>query len=237
MVLVHGFTQTGASWRHVVDRLAPRHTVVTVDAPGHGGSTGVEADLTLGAELLGRAGGPATYVGYSMGGRLALRLAIDRPDLVRSLVLIGATAGIDDPEERARRRRSDEALADRIEAIGVARFLDEWLAQDLFSGLPDDPDERQARLTNTAAGLASSLRLAGTGTMDPPWWDELSGIAAPTLVLAGEHDRKFTVLGARLAEAIGADAEFEAVPGAGHAAHLHAPERVSRLIAAHAARS
>lgn len=232
VVLVHGFTQTSASWRHVAATLGRDHHVVAVDAPGHGGSSGVAVDLSTGAQFLGRAGGRATYVGYSMGGRLALRLAIDRPELVSGLVLIGATAGIDDAAERERRRRSDEALADRIETIGVPTFLDEWLSQDLFAGLPDDPEERAARLGNTSAGLASSLRLAGTGTMDPPWWSELASVEAPTVVVAGSRDQKFTGLGHRLVEGIGYGARFAAVPDAGHAAHLHDPEAVSTIVRA-----
>jgi 2-succinyl-6-hydroxy-2,4-cyclohexadiene-1-carboxylate synthase len=227
---VHGFTQTGASWRHVVGLLAPDHQLVSVDAPGHGGSSDLTVDLATGAEVLGDTVGRAVYVGYSMGGRLALRLALDRPELVSALVLIGATAGIDDAAERADRRRSDDALADRITAIGVDAFLDEWLSRPLFAGLPDDPDERSARRTNTAHGLAESLRLAGTGTMDPPWWDELSHLDVPVVVVAGAVDTKFSALGRRLATSIGPNASFVSVPGAGHAAHLHDPAAVARII-------
>jgi 2-succinyl-6-hydroxy-2,4-cyclohexadiene-1-carboxylate synthase len=232
VVLVHGFTQTGRSWAPVADRLVARgHQVVRVDAPGHGGSSEIVADLHRGAELLADAGGRAVHVGYSMGGRLALRLALDRPDLVRGLVLLGATAGIDDPPERARRRAADEALAEDIERDGVEAFVGRWLAQPLFAGLPDDPLDRADRTRNTAAGLADSLRRAGTGTMDPPWWDELERISVPVLVLAGELDAKFSVLGQRLADGIGTGAVFRAVPGAGHAAHLEAPAAVADLVA------
>src|SRR5690606_23536537 len=117
--------------------------------------------------LLGDAAGPATYVGYSMGGRLALHLALARPDLVRRLVLIGATGGIDDEDDRAARRAADERLAAHLEQVGVATFVDEWLAQPLFAGLSPTAAARDERLANTAEGLASSLRLAGTGTQEP----------------------------------------------------------------------
>lgn len=230
VVLVHGFTQTLVSWRHVADRLAPDHEVVRVDAPGHGGSGDVEADLHHGAALLADAGGRGVYVGYSMGGRLALRLALDRPDLVDGLVLVGATAGIDDPDERAARRRADEAMADRLEADGVEPFLDRWLSLPLFAGLPPDPVERAARARNTADGLASSLRLAGTGTMDPPWWDALNRVSAPTVVVAGALDTKFTDLGRRLVAGIGSHARFRPVDGAGHAAHLHDPDLLAEVV-------
>lgn len=230
VVLVHGFTQTAASWDAVASLLEPDHSVVTVDAPGHGRSTAVAADLDEGARLLGEAGGRAFYVGYSMGGRLALRLALTEPELVIGLVLIGATAGIDEDEERRRRRRSDEELAAHVESVGVPAFLDRWLSQDLFEGLPQDPDERASRLANTPSGLASSLRLAGTGTMDPPWWDSLHSISAPTVVVAGARDERFTALGHRLVAGIGSNARFAGIDRAGHAAHLHDPRAVADLV-------
>ena len=230
VVLVHGFTQTMASWQPVAHELVRDHEVVLVDAPGHGGSADVRADLAAGADLLGAAGGAAVYVGYSMGGRFALRLALDRPDLVTGLVLLGATAGIDDPAERAARRDADRSLATRIEENGLEPFLEEWLAGPLFAGLSPAAAGLAARRANTEAGLASSLRLAGTATMDPPWWDELPGLGVPTLVLAGSDDAKFTHLGHRIADAIGPKARFAAVDGAGHAAHLEDPRTVAGLI-------
>jgi pimeloyl-ACP methyl ester carboxylesterase len=130
------------------------------------------------------------------------------------------TAGIDDDEERAARRAADGVLADRLEDIGTDAFLDEWLAQPLFAGLP--ADGRGAR-SRDAAGLAWSLRLAGTGTQEP-LWDRLGELAMPVLVVAGERDEKFRTLGARLVEGIGANAELAVVADAGHAAHLERPD-------------
>ena len=125
IVLVHGFTQTGASWAAIADALADDgFEVITVDAPGHGGSSAVRADLWGGAELLTDTGGPATYVGYSMGARLALHAALLRPNVVRRLVLLGATAGIEDAAERAQRRTDDERLASELERDGIGAFLD-----------------------------------------------------------------------------------------------------------------
>lgn len=230
IVLVHGFTQTSVSWGAVAAELAADHEVVRVDAPGHGGSTLVQADLADGAQLIGDVGGRALYVGYSMGGRLALRLALDQPELVEGLVLIGATAGIVDDDARAARRAADEALAARIEAEGVDAFLDRWLAQPLFADLNPAPDDLAARRANTVDGLASSLRLAGTATMDPPWWDELPTMGVPTLVLVGAHDPKFTASGLHLVNRIGPNARFEPVSGAGHAAHLEQPHHVATTI-------
>jgi 2-succinyl-6-hydroxy-2,4-cyclohexadiene-1-carboxylate synthase len=228
-VFVHGFTQTGRSWRPIAERFAEGYEVVLVDAPGHGGSADIEVDLAGGAELLGSTGGRATYLGYSMGGRLALHLALARPDLVERLVLLGATAGIDDPSERAARQRADDELAATIERDGVPVFIDRWLQNPLFARLPDDAAGLAERRCNSVSGLASSLRLAGTGAQEPAW-DRLHALAMPALVLAGEHDEKFRALGERLAAAIGANARFETVPGAGHPAHLERPDAVAGQV-------
>lgn len=229
VVLVHGFTQTRDCWGAVGDDLTAGHEVVRVDAPGHGDSSGVQADLVAGAELLADAGGRAAYVGYSMGGRLCLHLAVAHPEVISRLVLISATGGIDDPEDRSQRRAGDEALARRLEAGGVDAFLDYWLGLPLFAGLPPDRSQRAARLENTAAGLASSLRLAGTGTQ-LPLWDRLRGLAIPTLVVAGALDAKYVALAERLVDTIGPAARLAIVEQAGHTAHLEQPGAVSALL-------
>ncbi len=224
LVLVHGFTQTGRSWSALATELARHREVVVIDAPGHAGSSAARAGLVDGARLLGDAGGPAVYVGYSMGGRFCLHLALARPDLVLGLVLLGATAGIMDDQERAARRATDDVLATELERDGVPSFLDRWLAQPLFLGLPADPADRADRERNDIAGLAASLRLAGTGSQEP-LWGRLGELTMPVLVLAGERDDTFAALGRRMAASIGPNATFTTVLGAGHAAHREQPER------------
>lgn len=237
-VFAHGFTQTAGSWAVVGARLRevlPGVEVVAVDLPGHGTAADLRADLWGSADHLVAAGGSATYVGYSMGGRVALHAALAHPDRVERLVLIGATAGIDDAEERARRRADDEALADHLERVGVERFVDEWLTNPLFAGLDESTAMRADRIGNTAAGLAASLRLAGTGTQ-MPLWDRLAAIDAPVLVLVGEHDAKFRRLGERLASGLPA-ATLSVIPGAGHSVHLERPDRTVEAIAGWLTRS
>jgi 2-succinyl-6-hydroxy-2,4-cyclohexadiene-1-carboxylate synthase len=229
VVLVHGFTQTLASWDPLAARLAARRRVVRVDLPGHGGSAAVRAGFAETAELLGQAGGRAAYVGYSLGGRLCLRLALDRPDLVTRLVLIGASPGIADPAERQARRAADEALARELERDGVERFLRRWLAQPLFATLPPQRAGTAERLANTPAGLAASLRLHGAGTQQP-LWSRLGSLRPPTLLLAGALDGKFAGTAGRMAAAIGAAARVALVPHAGHAAHLEQPDTVGDLV-------
>jgi 2-succinyl-6-hydroxy-2,4-cyclohexadiene-1-carboxylate synthase len=231
VVLVHGFTQTLAAWEPVAARLRARWCLLRVDLPGHGGSAGVRAGFGETAALLGACGGRAAYAGYSLGGRLCLRLALDRPELVRALVLLGASPGIADPAERARRRLADEELARAVERDGVAAFLDRWLAGPLFATLPPDRAGRQDRLANTPEGLAAALRLLGAGAQ-PPLWDRLAGLQPPTLLVAGALDAKFAAVAAEMAAAIGPTARVALVPGAGHAAHLERPAELAALLEA-----
>ncbi len=231
-VLAHGFTQTARSWDTITGLLDPSKPdieVVAVDLPGHGDAAPPnDVDLWSSADRLVSAGGIGTYVGYSMGGRVALHAALAHPDQVERLVIIGATAGIDDDHERAERRGADDRLADHIEAVGVDVFIDEWLANPLFAGLTDASAMRSDRLRNTAAGLAASLRATGTGTQEP-LWNRLGEIGAPVLVLVGEHDHKFTAVGRRLADRL-TTASLVVVPGAGHSVHLEQPEATARAI-------
>jgi 2-succinyl-6-hydroxy-2,4-cyclohexadiene-1-carboxylate synthase len=229
LVLVHGFTHTRRCWGPIADALARDHEVVLLDAPGHGRSGDVRADLREGARLIGEAGGPATYVGYSMGARFCLHVGLTDPTPARGLVLLGGTAGIEDPAEREQRRQQDVATSARIEHEGLERFLDGWLAQPLFAGLPADRAFRNERLENTVEGLRSSLELAGTGSQEPSW-HELARLDLPVLVLAGADDAKFAALARRMAEAIGDNASVGLVEGAGHAAHLEQPDRFLALL-------
>jgi 2-succinyl-6-hydroxy-2,4-cyclohexadiene-1-carboxylate synthase len=239
-VLAHGFTQTGRVWGRMDDDLAADHQVVLVDMPGHAGSSQVAATLSVGAGLLGEVGQRATYLGYSMGARFCLHLALAQPELVERLVLISGTAGIEDPDERRARRISDGELAEELHPMGhrgspptpVETFVRRWLEGPMFAGIDDRANGFTERLRNTGPGLASSLRLAGTGTQEP-LWEYVGTLSMPVLIISGGIDEKFTAIGHRLVEAIGANATHRVVTGAGHAPHLQRPDQVARLVRAH----
>jgi 2-succinyl-6-hydroxy-2,4-cyclohexadiene-1-carboxylate synthase len=245
LVLAHGFTQTGRIWGPMADDLARDHEVISVDLPGHGGSSVVRADLNTGARLLVEVGGSGTYLGYSMGARFCLHAALSFPDRVRSLVLISGTAGIEDDTLRRDRVAADEALATELDPRletgpgpgdqeRLDGFLLRWLDLPLFAGIPEDAVGLDQRRANTTSGLASSLRLAGTGTQQP-LWDQLPALSMPVLVITGERDAKFTALGARLAATIGDNAVHVVVAGVGHTAHLEDPDGVTALVRSHLA--
>jgi 2-succinyl-6-hydroxy-2,4-cyclohexadiene-1-carboxylate synthase len=226
IVLLHGFTQTGRCWGGLDEHLrAGGREVATPDLPGHGTGTAAaeRADVPATAAHLAATAAPggAVWLGYSFGARVALHVALDHPEAVRGLVLVSGTAGLDAPADRAARVAADEALADDLERVGVDAFLDRWLALPLFAGLAPADDDRAERATSSAAGLAASLRLAGTGTMAPRWGD-LPGLEVPVLLVAGDQDAKFAAAAERMAAAIPA-AQLAVVVGAGHTVHREQP--------------
>lgn len=235
LVLLHGFTQTGRSWDAVVDALGPqRYTAVAPDLRGHGEAARARP-ITFGAisdDVVGLADGPFALAGYSMGGRIAVHVALAAPERVTRLVLVSTTAGIDDPVDRAARRAADEALAARMEAQPIEELAAAWGAQPLFA--TQSPAVRAAvhadRLRNEPAGLAASLRGVGTGVM-PPLWDRLPELGMPVDIVVGARDEKFCAIGERMRDAI-PHARLTVVPGAGHALPLEAPEAVAAVIAA-----
>ena len=201
----------------------------TPDLPGHGARSEVRADLWEAARLVGDECGPAAYVGYSLGGRVALHLALAQPELVERLVLVSATAGLEDRAERRARVAQDEELARSLETEGVDAFLQRWLAQPLLAGLPAHAAGLEARRENTAEGLAAALRLMGTGTQEP-LWRRLDELCMPVLVVAGERDDKFAEQAVGLGGWIGSTAALALVPDAGHACHLERPDTFLELL-------
>ncbi len=245
VTLLHGFTQSGRSWRELIARMPDGCRWIVPDLRGHGETQiwkgaacsmdACAADLaklwdTLDVEK-------SHLVGYSMGGRLALHLAARMPDRLLSLVTIGAHAGL---EESARegRRRGDEALAERIEKDGVEAFVNYWGSLPLFAGLerrgPNYVAEvRAERLRNHAAGLACSLRGMGAGVMEP-LWDTLGAVTLPCTFVAGQLDHGYVASARRLAAAT-PNGRYEIVPRAGHSVHQERPEAFARVLAAHLA--
>lgn len=232
LVFLHGFTQTHHHWHggaHLIaDRLRSAPTLAFVDLPGHGLSDRDPTEIAACGPPIVDLAGPGTYIGYSMGGRFALVAALARWGPVERLVLIGATPGIENDAERHERRRLDRERADRVEAIGVEQFIDEWLSAPMFANLPRRRHDLEHRRRNDATGLAHSLRSCGTGNQAPRW-QQLDRISIPVLVIAGELDTKFTDIGRRMANTL-PNATFIAIAGAGHAAHTEQPTATADAI-------
>jgi len=227
VVLVPGFTQTAASWRDVGRVLRETGDVVPLDVPQR--DTFAATAIAIGTQ-----GRRAVYAGYSMGGRLALRLALDRPDLVAALVLVSSTAGIADEDSRRARIASDEALADSIERDGVDAFLERWLAQPMFATVPPGAPGLRERHGLSARYLAHCLRVLGTGAVEP-MWDRLHELELPVALVTGKADAKYEKIALAMLERLRGDAVHVRLDG-GHALPLEQPAVLGGFIASFAAR-
>ncbi len=232
LLLLHGFTGSHASWERQVPTFAKHFLTIAVDLPGHGKSDAPEDPLRYRHErvsadlvaLMARCGHSRfRLLGYSMGGRLALALALFFPQKVAALVLESASPGLATAAERARRREQDERLARKIEAEGVRRFVQYWEKLPLFDSqgrLPANVRRvlHHQRLQNSISGLASSLRGAGSG-VQPSFWSRIPQLDIPTRLLCGELDTKFCDVAGRMVTANPA-LHMQRVAEAGHCVHL-----------------
>jgi naphthoate synthase len=241
LLLLHGFTGSAGTMRGLAAALAPDFRTLSVDLLGHGRSDAprdpsryalevAAGDLDRLLDALGET--RAHVLGYSLGGRIALGFAALRSQRVLSAFVIGASAGLADPADRAARARADEALADELERDGLERFVDRWMALPLFASQARlGPDflaaARAARLRNRVHGLAASLRGVGPGAQ-PPLHARLARLDVPILFAAGAEDAKFAALARELA-ATARRGRAALVPGAGHAAQLENPSAVVAL--------
>jgi len=240
IVAVHGFGGSARSYDDVARALGPdAGRLVPVELRGHGARRGhrpVTLEAVLGdlrADLAAAGDGPVVLAGYSMGGRVALQLALAEPERIGALVLIAATAGLEDPAERAERRRVDERRAAELEAHGAAAFAESWVRLPLWQGDPPAATARQrAELAaGDAAGLAAALRGLGPGAV-PAVWDRLAALRAPLTVVVGARDARYRALGRRLLAAAAQPAGEVVVAGAGHGLLRESPGAVAAALRA-----
>ena len=245
VTLLHGFTQSGRSWRELMAKLPAGYRWIVPDLRGHGetqiwkgASCSMEACTADLVKLWDALEVERTHlVGYSMGGRLALHIAAHRPERVLSVFTIGAHAGLEE-DAREGRRRGDEALAQRIEKEGIEAFVNYWGSQSMFAGIerrgPTYAAEvRAERLRNHVAGLACSLRGMGAGAMEP-LWDRLAHLEFPCTFVAGQLDHGYVASARRLAATV-PNSRVEIVPRAGHPVHQERPDAVAKALTFHLA--
>jgi len=222
--LVPGFTNTARSWQPVEWALPRDWDVQTLEVPDG-------LDFVATADALAHRGGRAVWIGYSMGARLCLRLALDNPQLVERLVLVSGTPGIQHAGERGARAAEDEARAREVERDGVDVFLDRWLSQRLFETLPRDAamlEDRQRG--NSVWRVSHQLRALGQGAQEP-LWDRLGELSVPVLLVSGGYDRTYSTIARRMADGIGDNATVVVVERAGHAVHLERPDELAHELA------
>jgi 2-succinyl-6-hydroxy-2,4-cyclohexadiene-1-carboxylate synthase len=237
VVLLHGFSGTHRAWDGVVAGLDhERYLPLALDLPGHGAATNVRgADgraITFEGcveYVLARSPERFALAGYSLGGRIALHVALASPERVSRLVLVSSSAGIDDPVARAERRVADHLLADELERIPFEDFIEHWRTQPLFA---DEPPEvgvlaREDQRRNRPDALAAALRGIGTGEMES-LWGRLVELQMPVTVLVGARDEKYRALGQLMTELL-PDAQLVLALG-GHGLPLENPMAVVEAL-------
>jgi 2-succinyl-6-hydroxy-2,4-cyclohexadiene-1-carboxylate synthase len=233
IVLLHGFGNTHRAWDGVVAALdRERYRPLALDLPGHGQAADAERPITFAGcveYVLARSPERFTLCGYSMGGRVALHVALAAPERVSGLVLVSTSAGISDEAERAQRHESDGALAAQLEQIPFEQFIERWRTQPLFADEPAPVSAlaREDQRRNRPDALAAVLRSLGTGEMQS-LWPRLRELSMPVTVLAGERDAKYRALGQQMIELL-PDARLVVVEG-GHGLPLENPEAVAGAL-------
>lgn len=239
LLLLHGFSGAASTWASIIEELADDFRLVALNLLGHGASDAppelpiyriesVAADII---DLLDQLGlEQPNLLGYSMGGRLALFLALRYPTWIRSLILESASPGLADERARAQRRQHDNELANKIEARGIPWFVDYWERLPLWASQSDQHIEgqRSQRLANNPLGLANCLRAMGTGAQ-PNLWRALPSLALPTCLIVGERDAKFRQINQAMRAAM-PNARLSIIPAAGHNTHLENPAAFCREL-------
>jgi 2-succinyl-6-hydroxy-2,4-cyclohexadiene-1-carboxylate synthase len=233
VVLLHGFGNTRRAWDGVIAALdAERYRPIALDLPGHGEAVDAERPITFGGcveYVLARSPERFALCGYSLGGRLALHVALAAPERVSRLVLVSTSAGIGDELERTARRESDRVLATELEQLPYERFIERWRAQPLFAEEPADVGAlaREDQRRNRPDALAAVLRGLGSGEMSS-LWSQLGELRMPVTVLAGARDAKYRALGESMVELL-PDARLLVVAG-GHGLPLENPGAIACAI-------
>jgi 2-succinyl-6-hydroxy-2,4-cyclohexadiene-1-carboxylate synthase len=222
VLFIPGFMQRGDAWRPVAELLPERYPSRLLDHAEHSFEGRLGEILSSSASVL---------VGYSLGGRLALRAALRSPSSFTAVVLVGATAGIDDGPLRVQRIEADEKLASWMEAMPMEDIVALWERQPLFADQSEAlvEEQRPGRLSHDQRQLALLLRTAGQGTLDPVW-HELRTLDVPLLAIAGARDDGYSAAAKRIASTA-RNARAAIVEEAGHAPQLQQPAAVASLIA------
>jgi 2-succinyl-6-hydroxy-2,4-cyclohexadiene-1-carboxylate synthase len=233
LVLLHGFSGTHRAWDGVIAALDPqRYRPLALDLPGHGQAADAPRPITFAGcveHVLARSPERFALCGYSLGGRVALHVALAAPERVARLVLISANPGIEGARERAARREADELIARELEHDPFEQFIERWRAQPLFAEEPPAAGElaREDQRRNRPDALAAALRGLGTGEMQP-LWPRLGELGMPVTVVAGSRDPKFLELGQRTV-ALAGEAELLIIDG-GHGLVLEDPAAVAAAL-------
>ncbi|MGB3613461.1 MAG: 2-succinyl-6-hydroxy-2,4-cyclohexadiene-1-carboxylate synthase [Elainellaceae cyanobacterium] len=239
VLFLHGFMGSGRDFDAAIARLRDRYTCLTLDLPDHGQTQMTRPAPytmeTVATEILAwltqRDIPNCMLTGYSMGGRLALYLALTAPERFSHVVLESASPGLRTAVERQARIRLDKERSQQIRQ-DFNEFLQRWYQAPMFRNLAQQPEFdaiMQRRQQNHPEALARSLRCLGTG-QQPSLWPHLPKLTPPTLLMTGEQDTKFCAINIEMAPQL-PNAQPLTVPACGHTIHLENPKRYATAIA------
>jgi 2-succinyl-6-hydroxy-2,4-cyclohexadiene-1-carboxylate synthase len=236
LLALHGFSGFGGDFDALATCLD--RSIIAPDLLGHGLSAAPTGSEHYDIQRVARQaiawlepGERVFMLGYSMGGRVALRAASLLGDRLAGLILVSTHPGIEDENLRSARAQADSDLAHRIETLGIEWFCKHWADQPLIRPQQELPSDIrnpmvQARLTQRPHGLAESLRGMGQGAVTPVW-DTLPH--QPTLIITGDNDPRYTEIGARMCQTMNQATHLRAA-AAGHCAHLENVPCVANAI-------
>jgi 2-succinyl-6-hydroxy-2,4-cyclohexadiene-1-carboxylate synthase len=240
LLMMHGFMGSGDIFLPIMDHIIPYCNPVTIDLIGHGKTTGTadseryRTELQVGdiKSILDRLRlSPLLMYGYSMGGRLALNVALDHQDLFNGLILESTTCGIEPDSDRSKRAELDEQRAEAI-VEDFSDFLRQWQAKPLFDNKTGSAENRKSydklMMKQNPVYMAASLRGFGSGSMKPVC-DRLQSLHLPVLLLAGSEDKKFTGIHRKMENEI-PNVTSKTIPDAAHRVHLDQPGRLAKEI-------
>lgn len=238
VVCLHGFLGAGSDWLPLAEKLSVRYRVALVDMPGHGASLALPVGSYQWAGAVAEVGALARsargLIGYSMGGRLALTVALTAGlDRLQALVVVSASPGLEEQAARLQRLQDDAERAHDLEQRGLPEFLARWYDQPLFASLRKQPVLRAALIEQRSAGQAVELARALRGLSvghQRPLWNELPGLQAPALFIAGAEDPAYGAQAQRAAD-LSPLGLSRIIPDSGHMPHLEQPARCLEIVA------
>ena len=243
LVFLHGFMGRKEDWAEIIAHLEEAFRCYTIDLPFHGASRSIHAEFDdtvhhivrrldgLGCRRFG-------LVGYSMGGRIALQLALHHAERVPRCVIESGSPGLMQDSARESRRQQDEGLAEQLDAVAseggtLENFLQQWYRADLWASLRTKPERLEQLIAtrsmhNDPAALASALRALGTGRQAHQW-QALACSRTPILCVVGALDTKYRHIAMEMraqAQAL----EIATVPACGHNVHFERPGEYVALL-------
>ncbi len=242
VILLHGFTGSSKDWEEIIPRLSPNYNYYTIDLIGHGNSDSPsDNEFYNTASLIEQLREFAVkitkdkfvLIGYSMGGRAALSYSIKYPGSIAGLILESTTAGIKDEEEKIKRIKKDEELAEFIKNHSIEEFIDYWMNLDIFDTQKRFANSKltvikNSKINNSKIGLSNSLKGFGAGIM-PNYFDELKNLNFKTLLITGDLDEKFILINNEMVNLF-PSAKHTSLKNSGHNTHLETPDAFIKTV-------